>query len=75
MSSLSDEIDEDSVCTPPLFTPPPEAPIPPPPPFSRTAYTTTTNGKTGDLSNNAVLNADPVSEGQRAYIYACSAIP
>ncbi|KAH3851372.1 UPF0692 protein C19orf54 homolog [Dreissena polymorpha] len=75
MSSLSDEIDEDSVCTPPLFTPPPEAPIPPPPPFSRTAYTTTTNEKTGDLSNNAVLNADPVSEGQRAYIYACSAIP
>ena len=74
MSSLSDEIDEEPVYTPSVFTPPPVAPLPPPPPFSRTAYHTTSNGIPNNV-NNSAFSSDPESEGHRAYQYACSAIP
>ncbi|WAR19495.1 CS054-like protein [Mya arenaria] len=74
MSSLSSELDEDSTYSPTLFTPPPLAPVPPPPPFSRTHYHTTTNGIQTDV-NNSAISCEPEAEGQRAYTYACSAIP
>lgn len=74
MSSLSDEIDEESVSTPALSSPPPIAPLPPPPPFSRTAHTSTTNGVQAEVLFGGVKQ-DPESDGQRAYKYACSAIP
>ena len=73
MSSLSVEIDDASVCSP-FGTPPPLAPLPPPPPFSRTAHTSTTNGVQAEVLFGGV-KADPESDGQRAYKYACSAIP
>lgn len=75
MSSLSDEIDDESVCSAPLTTPPPLAPLPPPPPFSRTAYTSSiTNGVQSDVLFGG-MKSDPESDGQRAYKYACGAIP
>ncbi|KAL4238911.1 hypothetical protein ACF0H5_003618 [Mactra antiquata] len=74
MSSMSDDLDDESVCTPPLCTPPPIAPLPPPPPFSRTAYNANSNGIQADTGFSSFDN-DPESDGQRAYRYACSAIP
>lgn len=72
MSSISDGDDEGSGYSPLLFTPPPMAPLPPPPPFSRTAMCASTNGVQNEVT---FFNNDPESDGQRAYRYACSAIP
>lgn len=72
MSTISDEFDDESVCSPILFTPPPVAPLPPPPPFSRTAVHA--NGVQPDVTITSFSN-DPESDGQRAYKYACGAIP
>lgn len=74
MSSLSDDLDDESVNTPPLFTPPPVAPLPPPPPFSRSAVSSNTNGIQTDVGY-LNYNNDPEDDGKRAYSYACSAIP
>ncbi|XP_045164436.2 UPF0692 protein C19orf54 homolog [Mercenaria mercenaria] len=74
MSSLSDDMDDVSVCSPPLFTPPPVAPLPPLPPFSRSAVNSNSNGLQTEVAFSS-FNNDPESDGQRAYRYACSAIP
>lgn len=66
--------DEESLISPPLFTPPPAPPLPPPPPFSRSAVTTEPNGLQRDISYSN-FTADPVGDGQRAYKYAASVIP